>query len=44
MFKNINWKNIAIIALVSVVVVKVVYPFVQPYLAKVPVVGGWFTA
>ena len=44
MFKNINWKNVAVIALVSLVVVKVVYPFAQPYLSKVPVLGAWFKA
>jgi hypothetical protein len=43
-FKKINWINIAVIAVVSVIVVKVVYPLVQPTLAKLPVVGGYFTA
>jgi hypothetical protein len=40
-------KNITpylITALVAIIAVKVVYPLVQPYLAKVPVVGSFFVA
>lgn len=37
-------KNILITALVAVVAVKVVYPMIQPVLAKVPGVGSFFTA
>jgi len=29
---------------VAIVAVKVVYPLVQPYLAKIPVVGSFFAA
>lgn len=33
-----------ITAAVAIIAVKVIYPMVQPQLAKLPVVGGWFTA
>ncbi|MEI7807960.1 MAG: hypothetical protein WCJ07_05700 [Verrucomicrobiota bacterium] len=33
-----------ITAAVAIVAVKIVYPMVQPHLAKLPVVGSWFTA
>ena len=33
-----------ITALVAIVAVKVIYPLAQPYLAKLPVVGSFFTA
>jgi hypothetical protein len=42
MKKNLMYYGI--IALVAIVAVKVVYPFVQPYLAKIPVAGNLFTA
>lgn len=33
-----------ITAAVAIIAVKLVYPMVQPYLAKVPVVGNYFVA
>jgi len=33
-----------ITALVAIVAVKVVYPMIQPQLAKLPLVGGYFAA
>lgn len=33
-----------ITALVAIVAVKVVYPMIQPYAAKLPLVGGLFKA
>lgn len=33
-----------ITAAVAIIAVKVVYPTLQPQLAKLPVVGSWFTA
>lgn len=33
-----------ITGLVAIVAVKVVYPYVQPYLAKLPVIGSIFAA
>jgi hypothetical protein len=33
-----------ITALIAIVAVKIVYPMVQPMLAKLPVVGNWFMA
>jgi hypothetical protein len=38
--KNINWKNIAVIALVSVVAVTIVWPRVRPIVARIPVIGS----
>ena len=40
--KDINWKNIAVIAVVAVVVVGVIYPLVKPTLKKIPVLGTYF--
>ena len=42
MLKNINWKNIAVIAVVSVIAVGLVYPMVKPLLVKIPVIGPRF--
>ena len=42
MLKNINWKNIAVIAVVSVIAVAVVYPMIRGQLKKLPVVGSYF--
>ena len=33
-----------VIGLVAIVAVKVVYPMIQPTLAKIPVIGSWFAA
>jgi len=44
MFKKIDWTEILITAVVAILAVKVVYPLVQPTLAKVPFVGNYFTA
>ena len=33
-----------ITAVVAIVAVKMVYPVIQPHLAKLPVVGSFFTA
>lgn len=41
MKKYMPWIMTAIIAIVAV---KVVYPLVQPYLAKLPLVGSFFSA
>lgn len=40
--KEINWKNIAVIAVVSILAVTLVYPMVKPWLQKLPVVGTYF--
>ena len=41
MFKNINWKNIATIAVVAVLVF-ILYPrFVRPLLQKLPFIGSY---
>jgi hypothetical protein len=44
MFNKKNFIAWGVIALVAIIAVKVVYPLVQPTLAKIPVVGNWFTA
>lgn len=44
MFTKKNFIAWGVIALVAVIAVKIVYPAVQPYLAKIPVVGNFFTA
>lgn len=38
--KNINWKNIAVIAVVSLVTVVFVWPFLKPYAQKIPLIGS----
>lgn len=38
--KNINWKNIGVIALVAVGVF-LFYPRIRPTLQKLPVIGAW---
>jgi hypothetical protein len=44
MFNKKNLIAWGIIGLVSIVAVKVLYPLVQPTLAKIPVVGSYFPA
>lgn len=44
MFTKKNFIAWVVIALIAVFAVKIVYPLVQPYAAKLPVVGGLFTA
>jgi hypothetical protein len=39
--KNINWKNIALIALVAVLVAVFIVPLVKPFLAKIPFLGKY---
>jgi hypothetical protein len=42
--KHIPWKNYLITGVIAIIVVKVFYPLIQPTLAKIPVVGGYFPA
>ncbi len=40
--KNLNWSNIATIAIVSIIAVGLVYPLIKPLLQKIPVIGSRF--
>lgn len=40
--KDINWKNIAVIALVSLIVVPIAAPYITPLLRKLPIVGKFY--
>lgn len=40
--KNLNWANIATIAVVSILAVGLGYPLVKPLLQKIPVIGPRF--
>lgn len=39
-----KYMPLIITAVVAIVAVKVIYPMIQPTLAKLPVVGSYFTA
>ncbi len=45
--KNVNWKNIGTIvvisALTAIVIVPIVAPMVKPVLKKIPVLGGYIS-
>ena len=38
--ENINWKNIAVIAVVSLVPVVFVWPIIKLYVQKIPFIGS----
>lgn len=44
MFTKKNFIAWGVIAIVAIVAVKIIYPVVQPYAARIPLVGGFFTA
>jgi hypothetical protein len=40
---KLDWKSIAITAVVSIVAVVFVWPLVKPYAQKIPVLGGYIS-
>jgi hypothetical protein len=40
--KNLNWSNILTIAIVTVLMIGIVYPIIKPLLQKIPVIGSRF--
>jgi hypothetical protein len=40
--KNINWSNILTIAIVTVLMIGIVYPLIKPLLQKIPFIGSRF--